>query len=311
MNGQIRTELATKPTVGFVGLGKMGMPMAKNLLKKGFPLVVHDVSEAACGQMASLGAQLASGAGDLASRVGMVITMLPSGREVQLVALGKGGLKEGLARGSVHIDMSTVEPETTRLLAAEMAEIGVLTLDAPVSRGQQAAIDGTLSIMVGGDQAVYERCRPVLAAVGTDIFHCGDTGMGSVFKLVNNLIVATTVCAVSEALVMGVKAGANLRALVAVLNASSGNSFVLERFVQKKALMGDFKPGGSIDTVAKDMELALGLAGEHRIGLPLGAVAYQMYCLLRGQGDGGQDFTSVIKVAEAAAGIQARMEHSR
>ncbi len=297
-----------KGHVGFIGLGKMGKPMAKNLLQAGYPLIIHDVVEESLLELCALGAERGSSPRDVASRASVVITMLPSGAEVESVALGPRGLKEGLARSSVYIDMSTVHPATSRKIAHELAGNGVSMLDAPVSRGQEAAIQGTLSIMVGGGRDTYESCLDVFKSLGTDIFYCGESGMGAVFKLVNNLIVAITACSVSEALVMGVKAGAHLETLLQVLNASSSNSFVLEHFFPRKALRGDFEAGGSIDTVSKDLELALNLAGEHRVPMLFGAASYQLYSILRGQGLGHRDFTSVITLTEEAAGVQARLK---
>ncbi len=293
--------------VGFVGLGTMGLPMARNLLRRGASLVVHDRSAAAVEAAVSVGARSAASVAQVGREAEVVITMLPSEAAVRSVALGPDGLVHSMRPGGVHVDMSTVEPRTSREIASALAAAGIAMLDAPVSRGHEAAIAGTLSIMAGGDRAVFDRVRPVLEAMGTDVFHCGASGTGSLFKVVNNAIVATTACAVAEALVMGVKAGADLRALLPVLRASSSNSFVLERFFERKALRGDFEPGGSIDIVAKDLELALGVAGEHRVPAPMAALGYQLYAILRGQGHGGRDFASVLTLAEDSAGVHARL----
>lgn len=294
-------------TIGFIGLGTMGAPMARNLLRKGFSVVAYDLSSAQVALLCEAGAQTGTSPKDVASRSSVIITMLPSAKAVHAVALGDDGLIEGCRAGTIYLDMSTMAPATSRALSARFAHVGVDMLDAPVSRGHEGAIAGTLSVMVGGKLSAYESVLSVLHAMGTDIFYCGPSGMGALFKLVNNAIVATTTCAISEALVMGVKAGARLDHLLPVLQASSANGFVLEQFFARKALRGDFEPGGSIDIVAKDLELALAVAGEGRVAMPLGAASYHQYSLLRGQGAGNRDFTSVIKLAEAAAGVQARL----
>lgn len=303
--------MTLRPTVGdavgFIGLGTMGAPMARNLLRKGFDVVVHDVSGSSVDALCSDGARRGGSPKAVAALCSTVVTMLPSEGAVRSVVLGDDGLIHGFESGAIYIDMSTVEPATSREVAGRLRSVGVDMLDAPVSRGHEGAIAGTLSIMVGGDRAVYERAVGVLQAMGTDIFYCGPAGMGALFKLVNNAIVATTACAIAESLVMGVKAGADLSTLLPVLRASSAKSFVLEEFYAKKALRGDFAPGGSIDIVAKDLELAMSVAGPTGVAMPLCGISYQLYTILRGRGFGGRDFSSVITLAEEAAGVQARL----
>jgi 3-hydroxyisobutyrate dehydrogenase len=297
-----------KQHVGFIGLGKMGKPMAMNALRAGHPLVVFDVQQAAVEELCALGAKRAASPKDVASRTPVVVTMLPGAPEVERVALGPDGLKEGLSRESVYIDMSTVDPSTSRRVGAALAEKGVDMLDAPVSRGQEAAIKGTLSIMVGGDRQVFDDCLDLFKSMGTDVFYCGEPGMGAVFKLVNNLLVAITACSISEALVMGVKAGAKLDPLLQVLLASSGNSFVLEHFFSKKALRGDFEPGGTVDTVKKDLELAIKLGEQCQVPMQFGAASYMLYSLFQGRGLGNLDFTAIIRLAEEASRVEARLQ---
>jgi 3-hydroxyisobutyrate dehydrogenase-like beta-hydroxyacid dehydrogenase len=232
--------------------------------------------------------------------------MLPSEKAIRSVVLGENGLIAGFEPRSVYIDMSTVDPSTSREIGIRLQGVGVDMLDAPVSRGHEAAIAGTLSIMVGGERTTYERSLDVLRAMGTHIFYCGPAGMGALFKLVNNAIVATTTCLIAEAIVMGVKAGADLAALYPVLRASSANGFVLENFFGKKAFRGDFDPGGSVDIVAKDLELTLRVAGESKVAMPLATIAYQLYSILHACGQGDRDFTSVLELVERAVGVQAR-----
>lgn len=298
-----------KRQVGFIGLGKMGKPMARNLLLAGYPLVVYDALPPGVEELCALGAKRGASPKDVALRSSVVITMLPGVPEVESVALGPDGLKDGLERESVYIDMSTVDPSTSRRIGRVLDEKGVVMLDAPVSRGQEAAIKGTLSIMVGGDRQVFDGCLELLKSMGTDVFYCGESGMGAVFKVVNNLIVAITTCSLSEALVMGVKAGARLETLLQVLVASSGNSFVLEHFFPRKALRGDFQPGGSVDTVKKDLELAIKLGEQCQVPMQFGAASYMLYSLFQGRGFGNLDFTAIIRLAEEAASIEARLQN--
>jgi 3-hydroxyisobutyrate dehydrogenase-like beta-hydroxyacid dehydrogenase len=293
--------------IGFIGLGNMGKPMARNLLKAGHAVVVHDVVQAPVAELRDLGAEAAASARDVAAGSAVVVTMLPSPDVVEAVALGDGGLRGALAPGSVYIDMSTVGPATIRRIARALGDDGVAVLDAPVSRGQRGAIDGTLSIMVGGDRAAFEGCRDVLGALGTDVVYCGASGMGQVFKLVNNLIQGTITLAVAEGLVLGIKAGADLETLLRVLGASSASNYVLEHFFPAKALRGDLEPGGTVDVVRKDLELGVALGNELGVPTLLASLAHQLYGVAHGRGLGGRDFTAMITLVEDAAGVRVRL----
>ena len=297
--------------IGFIGLGTMGAPMARNLLRKGFAVVGHDVSCTSVDALCQAGGIRAASPREVAQKASLVITMLPSEQAIRSVIFGENGLIDGFGPGSIYIDMSTVDPRTSRETGTRLKEVGVDMLDAPVSRGHEAAVAGTLSIMVGGERMVFERSLQVLSAMGTDVFYCGPAGTGALFKLVNNAIVATTTCLVAEAIVMGVKAGADMATLYPVLQASSANGFVLENFFGKKALRGDFEPGGSIDIVAKDLELALRVAGDSQVAMPLASISYQLYSILRGRGQGGRDFTAVLTLVEEAVGVKARFNADR
>jgi len=297
--------------LGFIGLGAMGKPMARNLLAAGYPVAVYDVRSEAVRELASLGAEPGQSPRHVATLASTVITMLPSPQVLEAVAWGNDGLKDGWRPGATHVDMSTVHPETSRTMARALAERGVGMLDAPVSRGQQAAIEGTLSIMVGGDRGLFERCLEIFKVLGTDVYHCGASGMGSVVKLVNNLIVGIVTGAVAEGLVVGVKAGAKLETLLEVLTASSANNFPLQHFFPQKALRGDFEPGGSIDIVHKDLALALALGDDVSAPTLFGALSHQLYGMLRARGFGQRDFTGIISLFEEAAGIHVRLAESR
>jgi 3-hydroxyisobutyrate dehydrogenase len=293
--------------IGFIGLGKMGEGMARNLLKAGYALTVHDVDERPAAALEAVGAARAASPRQVASRSDIVITMLPSPAEVEQVSLGRDGIREGLSSGSVYIDMSTIGPATTRRVAREMAAAGVAMLDAPVSRGQEGAINGTLSIMVGGEHGAFERVEPILRRMGTDIFYCGGSGMGAATKLVNNLIQGTITGIVAEGLVLGVKAGLVLPTLLEVLGASSADNFVLRHFFPVKALRGDFEPGGTVYTVHKDLGLALDMGDELQVPLMLAALAHQLYGIVQGKGQRDRDFTALITLVEDAAGVTARL----
>src|SRR5581483_8713764 len=194
-------------TIGFIGLGLMGRPMAKNLLKAGYSLVVHNRSQGPVQDLVAAGAKAASSPADVARQAGVIITMLPDGPDVQLVLAGPNGVFEGLRQGSVLIDMSTISPVIAKELAAEAARRGASMLDAPVSGGEIGAINATLSIMVGGDAATLERVRPILAAMGKNIVHIGESGAGQLCKACNQLVIGGSLAAVSEAFAPARKAG--------------------------------------------------------------------------------------------------------
>jgi 3-hydroxyisobutyrate dehydrogenase len=294
-------------TIGFIGIGKMGAGMARNLLKAGHQVVAYDVQTSHSAELRQHGAQIGESIGDVGRRSSTVITMLPSAVEVEAVALGEDGLRNAMSSGSVFVDMSTVGPQMSKLVAAAMRQKGIFVLDAPVSRGQEGASNGTLSIMVGGEREIYERTLPVLQAMGTDIFYCGPNGAGSAAKLVNNLIQAVITIIVSEGLVLGAKAEIDLSTLLKVLGASSADNFVLRHFFPGKALRGDFEPGGTINTVEKDLSLALELGHRLEVPLLLGALGHQLYGMMKGSGYGAKDFTAILTLVEEAAGVKVRL----
>jgi 2-hydroxy-3-oxopropionate reductase len=191
----------------FIGLGAMGGPMAKNLVKKGFSLTVFDIVAERMEPLKAAGAEAASSCRGVAEKCPVVVTILPASAHVREAVLGKGGVAEGIRKGSVLIDMSTIDPITTREISRNLGEKGAEMLDAPVARGVPAAVAGTLVIYAGGKKEVFDRYRPILAAMGTDIYHVGDIGSGEVVKIVNNLMVAVTTCALAEAMVLGSRPG--------------------------------------------------------------------------------------------------------
>lgn len=293
--------------VGFIGLGMMGKPMARNLLKAGLELTVYDIIDEPVEELIAVGAKRGSSPAKVAEQSNIIIMILPTSSDVEEVVMGPQGVLCGLKAGSVLIDMSTIDPNTTLKVGAAISTKGGKMLDAPVSRGQPAAIAGTLSIMVGGDAEVLEECRPILQALGSDIFHCGRLGTGEVVKLVNNVMIGIFVPAISEALVFGLKAGAKLETILQVIRASSANNWLLDNFFPSKVFQGNFEPGFSINLMHKDLGLAIAAADRLAVPLPLAALSRQLYGVARSLGRGGKDFTAIITALEELTGVKARL----
>jgi 2-hydroxy-3-oxopropionate reductase len=289
--------------IGFIGLGVMGRPMAKNLIKAGHTLIVSTHNPETAAELAGLGATTAATPREIAERVECVITMLPDSPQVTEVALGDDGFVHGARPGLVHVDMSSTAPRAARDLARRLEQRGVAMLDAPVSGGQPKAIDGTLSVMVGGDRATFERVRDVLAAMATSVIHVGDVGAGSAVKLANQVIVAINIAAVSEALVLAQKAGVSPEVAVEAIREGLGGSAVLEA---KAPLMlaHDFQPGFRIDLHNKDLVNALETS--HAVGapLPLTAAVLEMFTALRAAGRDGDDHSGLVQHYELLAGTR-------
>lgn len=286
----------------------MGQPMAINLIRSGCRLAVYDIRSERIHECVALGARRAHSPADAASEAVTVITMLPTGKELVEAALGSDGALATLKKGSAFIDMSTVGPHSYGAIASECSAKGVALLDAPVSRGQSAAISGTLAIMVGGPRAVFDRHKDTLHAMGTDVFYCGQLGMGQVFKLVNNAMVAVIAGGIAEATLMGVKAGANLGTLLDVMKRCSSNSYLLEHFFPQKAFAGDLTPGFTVDLMCKDVGLALATGEELGVPMFLSSLVRNLYNVMRARGRGGQDFTAILTFFEEAAKVEARLE---
>jgi 2-hydroxy-3-oxopropionate reductase len=295
--------------IGFIGLGAMGKPMATNLIKKGFPLVVFDLFSEKMEPLRALGAEGANSCKEVAEGCPIIITMLPSSPDVREAVLGKNGFIEGLQKGSTLIDMSTIDPIMTREIAVILKEKEVEMLDAPVARGVAAAIAGTLVIYVGGKKDVFEKCRPILQVMGTDIYHVGDIGAGEVCKIVNNLMVATTTAALAEAMVLGVKAGVHPDILFEALSSGSGNSFVLQNHYKNHVLKGKFEEGVfPVDYMLKDLGLALSTGSALRVPMHFAALAAQHYILAGASGEGKKYHPAVIRPFEKLAGVEVRSE---
>jgi 3-hydroxyisobutyrate dehydrogenase len=295
--------------VGFIGLGAMGGPMAKNLVKKGLSLTIFDIVAERMEPLKAMGAHGASSCREVAEKCPLVITILPASTHVREAVLGKAGVAEGIQKDSVLIDMSTIDPITTRDIARILREKGVEMLDAPVARGVPAAVAGTLVIYVGGKREVFERHRPILAAMGTDIYHVGDIGSGEVVKIVNNLMVAVTTCALAEAMVLGVKAGVKPDILFEALSSGSGNSFVLQNHYKNNVMKGKFEEGVfPIDYMLKDLDLALSTGSKLRIPLHFAALSAQQYISAGAGGESKKYHPAVIRPLEKLAGVEVRSE---
>ena len=294
------------PRVGFIGLGLMGEPMSRNVLKKGFPLTVFDVRYEAIQRLVTAGAKGASSPRAVAEQTDVVLTIVPNSSDVERVLLGPDGVAAGAHPGLVVIEMSTIDPATSQRVAAGLATRGVSMLDAPVGRPSTFAADAQLAFMVGGDPAVLERCRDILMAMGDTIFYCGGSGMGATMKVVNNLLSITTLAVTAEALVLGAKAGLEPSIMLDVLRRTAASNAHLQMTYPNKALRGDFSPMFMIDLAHKDLSLGLQLGATQQVPLALGAVAREMFTAARARGRGQLDWTGVITVLEDIAGTQVR-----
>ena len=292
--------------VGFIGLGTMGAPMARNLLRKGHRLIVADVQPAAVAALTSSGAVAAATPREVAAASDMVITMLPDAPDVLRVALGSEGVVAGIERGAVYIDMSTIDPQTTRTVGAAIAEKGATMIDSPVGKTADAAVAGTLTLMVGGDADIVARCRPVLDCMGTDFFHCGPLGAGQTMKLINNLLATAVSEASIEALVTGVKAGLTLDTMMSVLGTTMAWNNALAIALPKRPLAGDFAPGFMMKLAQKDCRLALKMVDALGVAAPVGKAA--LASLDEGVQRGLQDHDvgALLKLREEAAGVEVR-----
>ncbi|UCF95092.1 MAG: NAD(P)-dependent oxidoreductase [Desulfobacterales bacterium] len=299
-----------KKKIGFIGLGAMGKPMATNLLRKGYPVRVFDLvlkkdDEA---YWRNLGGAIGRSSHDVSEHCEVVVTMLPTSENVRSAVLGNSGVIRGLRKGCVVIDMSTIDPSTTKEVAEALAAQGIEMLDAPVARSVKAAREGTLAIFVGGKREVFERCRDILEAMGTDIFHVGGIGNGEVVKIVNNLILAGTMSLLSEALVLGVKAGVRADALYEALAAGSANSFVLQHHVGSAVMKGAFQEGVfPVAYMLKDLGLALNLGDSLHVPLSFTALAAQFYQHAMASGEGNRYHPVVIRTLERLTGIEVRL----
>ncbi len=290
--------------IGFIGLGNMGLPMARNLIGAGHELLVFDVVGAAIDQARQAGAKAAAGAGDAAAGAEIVITMLPEGRHVREVWVGEGGVIARARSGALLIDCSTIDVATARAVNQAAAERGLEVLDAPVSGGVTGAENATLTFMVGGSEAGVAQARPVLERMGKAVVHAGPSGNGQAAKICNNMILGISMIGVCEAFVLARRLGLGAEKLYEVSSQSSGQCWSLTSYcpvpgpVPASPANRDYRPGFTAAMMAKDLRLAQDAALDADVATPLGAHARSLYALFAGAGHGGTDFSGIIKMLD-------------
>ena len=291
--------------VGFIGLGAMGLPMAKRVVGAGYQTfsTFHKRREPA-DELAALGAQLLSSPAEVARVCDVVITIVPADAELKLVALGPDGLIEGFSPGKILIDMTTATALCLQEVEQSLAAAGGRVLDAPVSGGTAAAAQGTLTIMVGGETALLEECRPLLETMGTRIIHVGPVGQGKVVKMINQVMAAVHLLTIGEAFALGVKCGADPKVLYEVIKVSSGYSKMMDLRLPDFLLAGRFEPGFKLDLMKKDINLAVDSARAAGVPLTLTAEAARIFAAASAAGLGGADFSAAAQFLAEMAGVK-------
>jgi 3-hydroxyisobutyrate dehydrogenase len=291
--------------IAFIGLGIMGQGMARNLLRAGFRLTVWNRTAAKAQALAAEGAQAAISPAQAAAAAEIIVICVSDTPDVEGVLFAPGGVAEGARAGSLVIDCSTISPTATRQMAAKLAATGIHHLDAPVSGGSEGAVKGTLSIMVGGDDADFTRALPVLQAMGKQITHVGGHGAGQTVKLMNQILVVGHALALSEALLFGQANDIDLDVALEAVKAGAAGSWMLS-FRGPQVLARDWRPGFSIDLQQKDLRLVLAAADQAGVPLPATALVFQFYRTLQAQGLGGEGNHALIKALERLAGLEVR-----
>lgn len=290
--------------VGFIGLGRMGRPMASNMQRKGFQLVVHDIAAAAVEALTALGASAASNPAQVAGACDLIFTMLPATADVEATVLGAAGLIANARPGTVIVDMSTIDPRGTDRMAREAAAAGVSFVDAPVGRLASHADRGESLFMVGASDADFARIRPMLEAMGTTIHHCGPVGTGMRTKLVNNYLAVVSCQLNAEALALSQSFGLSLEKTLEVIHGTTATNGQLKIAWPSKVLAGDTEPGFAIDLAHKDLSLIVAAANDNKVPVPVAAAAREAYSLARAANYGRQDFSSMVDVLCDLAGIE-------
>ncbi|MBA1146480.1 sulfolactaldehyde 3-reductase [Ectothiorhodospiraceae bacterium WFHF3C12] len=293
-------------TIGFVGIGTMGAPMARNLLNGGFDVKAYDVDRTAVAALAEAGARPAESPADAARDCDQLITMLPNGEIVETALFGEAGIAETLPREALYVDMSTILPAQTDRIARRLGELGVRMVDAPVGRSSQHAVEGKLLIMAGGEAADLERARPLLDCMGDTIVHCGPVGAGGRMKIVNNYMSIALNVLTAESLTMAERAGLDPEQAREVMLGTVAGQGHMGTTYPAKVLKGDLTPGFMVDLAHKDMGLALAMAADMDAPSWMGAVAHQAYGLARRDGRGQQDWTALYETLRSMALDSAR-----
>jgi 2-hydroxy-3-oxopropionate reductase len=291
--------------IGFIGLGIMGKPMSRNLLKAGHKLVVYDIGAGPVEELVAAGAERGASSCDVAARTDIIVTMLPDGPEVEQALLGPGGVLEGARQGALVIDMSSISPMVSQKAGAACAAKGVDFLDAPVSGGEPKAIDGTLAIMVGGKQEVFERAEPILKAMGSSVTLTGPVGAGNVTKLANQIMVAANIAAMGEALVLATKAGLDPEVVFNAVKGGLAGSAVLNAKAPM-VVARNFKPGFRIRLHQKDLRNALLAAESLKVSLPVTSLLQQMLIALMNDGKGELDHSAIVQFVEQMAQVEVK-----
>ena len=290
-------------TVAIIGLGAMGEPMAANIARRGFPVLVNDLDTSKVALLEKLGAQSVASPEEAARLASRIIIMVETTAQVESVLLGPTGIVQTPSKGRIVAVMSTIDPDALKRMHAECGKQGITVIDAPVSGAQSRAVTGELSIFAGGSEEAFEAFRDVFAAVGTNLFHVGKIGQGMVVKLINNMLMQVNAVAVAEAAVLAVKAGLDLQVLYDAVRVSSGNSFAFE-LRMPRMMRRDFQPGGTFDISYKDQDLVTSFAKQLGVPLLLSNVSQQIYQIGRASGLSKLDGSALIKVYEKLAGME-------
>ncbi len=288
-------------TIGYIGLGLMGKAISRNILKAGFPMVVHNRSRGAVDELVAEGARAASSPVEVARQVDVVFTNLPDSPDVEKVVLGPGGIIEGAHSGLVWVDNSTIKPATARVVSERLAQVGVTSLDAPVSGGEIGARQGTLTIMVGGSADALEKVMPVFQAMGKTVTHVGDAGAGQIAKAANQIMVAAQMVAMGELLILAQKAGTDPQKVIQAIKGGAAQCWTLD--VKPPRLFdGNRSPGFKAYMQAKDMNIVMETAREYGAAIPAAAVNTQLFNAMVEMGMGNLDNSAVLGVIEALSG---------
>ena len=295
--------------IGFIGLGIMGRPMAKNLLKAGYALTVYD-KFAPLDDLIALGAKAATSNKEVAANSEVIITMLPNSPQVKEAVLGADGVLDGARSGTILVDMSSIAPAAAQEICAAVKAKGIVMIDAPVSGGEPKAIEGTLAIMVGGDAKAFETVKPILEKMGSSAVHVGEIGAGNVTKLANQIIVALNIAAVAEAFVLATKAGVDPEAVFNAIKGGLAGSTVMNAKVPM-ILNGDFNPGGRVELHTKDLQNVLDTGHRLNVPLPLTAGVMEVLQSLISDGMRGLDHCAIVRHYEKLAKVEVRKHSAR
>jgi 4-hydroxybutyrate dehydrogenase / sulfolactaldehyde 3-reductase len=292
--------------VGFIGLGVMGAPMALNILRGGYPLTVHDLDPAAVARLTKAGARAAATPREVGAASDVVVTMLPLPSHVEQVVLGSKGIAEGLPKGGVVIDMSTIDPTTSQRVGAELRKRDMHMVDSPVGKTSEHAATGTLTLMVGGEPAIIARVKPILDRMGSETFYCGGPGMGHAMKTTNNLLATAIMVANTEALAIGVKSGLTLELMIEVMKTTMAWNTQLAVAMPKKAFAGDDSPGFMVKLAAKDVRQAVELAKAQGFEALVGRATQVTLERAMEKGFGDRDTAALLRIREDELGIKVR-----